>query len=138
MAANLPQFEGVEALAPYVNYILDDEMPPGLTSIQRKRIIKQASFFLRLDGVLYQKGKDLVCQRVSLSKEIPAILKSLHEEACGGHFAHDLTAKKVLHAGYVWPTLHLDVQHWCKTCHYCQINGDRRLVYGPCHPIVAN
>ncbi|MCO5563101.1 hypothetical protein L7F22_016737 [Adiantum nelumboides] len=114
------------------------EFPPGLTSLQRKRLIKRASSYLWLDGVLYQKGKDLVCRRVPSCKEIPLILKSLHEEACGGHFAHDLTARKILHVGYVWPTLHLDVQHWCRTCHQCQINGDRRLIHGPRHPVVAN
>ncbi|MCO5586770.1 hypothetical protein L7F22_040712 [Adiantum nelumboides] len=114
------------------------EFPPRLTSLQRKRLIKRASSYLWLDGVLYQKGKDLVCRRVPSCKEIPLILKSLHEEACGGHFAHDLTARKILHAGYVWPTLHLDVQHWCRTCHQCQINGDRKLVHGPRHPVVAN
>ncbi|MCO5596995.1 hypothetical protein L7F22_051067 [Adiantum nelumboides] len=133
-----PRFEGLEALAPIVSYILEGEFPPGLTSLQRKRLIKQASSYLWLDGVLYQKGKDLVCRRVPSCKEIPLILKSLHEEACGGHFAHDLTARKILHAGYVWPTLHLDVQHWCRTCHQCQINGDRRLIHDPRHPVVAN
>ncbi|MCO5551435.1 hypothetical protein L7F22_004938 [Adiantum nelumboides] len=133
-----PRFEGLEALAPIVSYILEGEFPPGLTSLQRKRLIKRASSYLWLDGVLYQKGKDLVCRRVPSYKEIPPILKSLHEQACGGHFAHDLTARKILHAGYVWPTLHLDVQHWCRTCHQCQINGDRRLIHGPRHPVVAN
>ncbi|MCO5593655.1 hypothetical protein L7F22_047671 [Adiantum nelumboides] len=133
-----PRFEGLEALAPTVSYILEGEFPPGLTSLQRKRLIKRASSYLWLNGVLYQKGKDLVCQRVPSCKEIPLILKSLHEEACGGHFAHDLTARKILHADYVWPTLHLDVQHWCKKCHQCQINGDGRLVHGPRHSVVAN
>ncbi|MCO5574147.1 hypothetical protein L7F22_027927 [Adiantum nelumboides] len=133
-----PRFEGLEALAPIVSYILKGEFPPGLTSLQQKQLIKRASSYLWLDGVLYQKGKDLVCRRVPSCKEIPLILKSLHEEACGGHFAHDLTARKILHACYVWPTLHLDVQHWCKTCHQCQINGDRRLIHGPRHPVVAN
>ncbi|MCO5606643.1 hypothetical protein L7F22_060831 [Adiantum nelumboides] len=133
-----PRFEGLEALAPIVSYILEGEFSPGLTSLQQKQLIKQASSYLWLDGVLYQKGKDLVCRRVPSCKEIPLILKSLREEACGGHFTHDLTAEKILHAGYVWPTLHLDVQHWCRTCHQCQINGDRRLVHGPRHPVVAN
>ncbi|MCO5592621.1 hypothetical protein L7F22_046624 [Adiantum nelumboides] len=136
-----PRFEGLGALAPIVSYILEGEFPPGLTSLQRKWLMKQASSYLWLDGVLYQKGKDLVCRRVPSCKEIPLILKSLkslHEEACGGHFAHDLIARKILHAGYVWPTLHLDVQHWCRTCHQCQINGDRRLVHGLRHPVVAN
>ncbi|MCO5557604.1 hypothetical protein L7F22_011170 [Adiantum nelumboides] len=62
-------------------------------------------------------------------------------ERAGKKIVYDMKEKRheeILHAGYVWPTLHLDVQHWCRTCHQCQINGDRRLIYGPRHSIVAN
>ena len=111
-----PQFEGLKALAPIVSYILDGELPPDLTFLQRQQ---QASSFLWLEGDLHQRGKDSFCQRVSSSEKIPLILKTLHEEACGGHFAHDLTDCKILHASYVWPTLNLDMQHWCRTCHHC-------------------
>ncbi|MCO5596612.1 hypothetical protein L7F22_050679 [Adiantum nelumboides] len=89
-------------------------------------------------AALYQKGKDLVCRRVPSTNEIPKILKGLHEEACGGHFFHELTLKKVLLAGYVWPSMHADVQHWCRSCHNCQVNGNKRLLYGPRQAIIAN
>ncbi len=133
-----PRFEGLEALAPLVNYILEGEFPPDFSKDQRQRLIKKASSFLWLEGVLYQKGKDQVCRRIPTSSEIPCILQGLHEEACGGHFAHDLTTKKILQAGYVWPTLHIDVQYWCKSCHRCQVNGNRRLLHGPRQLVIAS
>ncbi|MCO5610646.1 hypothetical protein L7F22_064885 [Adiantum nelumboides] len=76
--------------------------------------------------------------RVPSTNEIPKILKGLHEEACGGHFSHELTLKKVLLAGYVWPSMHADVQHWCRSCHNCQVNGNKRLLYGPRQAVIAN
>ncbi|MCO5567405.1 hypothetical protein L7F22_021095 [Adiantum nelumboides] len=133
-----PQYAGMESLTPVVNYILEGEFPKEFTTGQRRKLIKQASTFLWLEVALYQKGKDLVCRRVSSTNEIPKILKGLHEEACGGHFSHELTLKKVLLAGYVWPSMHVDVQHWCRSCHNCQVNGNKRLLYGPRQAVIAN
>ncbi|MCO5580351.1 hypothetical protein L7F22_034217 [Adiantum nelumboides] len=128
----------MDTLTPVVNYILEGEFPKDFTTGQRKKLIKQASTFLWLEGSLYRKGKDLVCRRVPSTNEIPKILKGLHEEACGGHFSHELTLKKVLLAGYVWPSMHADVQHWCRCCHNCQVNGNKRLLYGPRQAVIAN
>ncbi|MCO5593513.1 hypothetical protein L7F22_047527 [Adiantum nelumboides] len=128
----------MESLTPVVNYILEGEFPKEFTTGQRRKLIKQASTFLWLEGSLYQKGKDLVCRRVPSTNEIPKILKGLHEEACGGHFSHELTLKKVLLAGYVWPSMHADVQHWCRSCHNCQVNGNKKLLYGPRQAVIAN
>ncbi|MCO5609438.1 hypothetical protein L7F22_063664 [Adiantum nelumboides] len=128
----------MEFLTPVVNYILEGEFPKEFTTGQRRKLIKQASTFLWLEGSLYQKGKDLVCRRVPSTNEIPKILKGLHEEACGGHFSHELTLKKVLLAGYVWPSMHANVQHWCRSCHNCQVNGNKKLLYGPRQAIIAN
>ncbi|MCO5550296.1 hypothetical protein L7F22_003778 [Adiantum nelumboides] len=133
-----PQYAGMESLTPMVNYILEGEFPKEFTTGQRRKLIKQASTFLWLEGSLYQKGKDLVCRRVPSTNEISKILKGLHEEACGGHFSHELTLKKVLLAGYVWPSMHADVQHWCRSCHNCQVNGNKRLLYGPRQAVIAN
>ncbi|MCO5591893.1 hypothetical protein L7F22_045886 [Adiantum nelumboides] len=128
----------MESLTPVINYILEGEFPKEFTAGQRRKLIKQASTFLWLEGALYQKGKGLVCRRVPSTNEIPKILKGLHEEACGGHFSHALTLKKVLLAGYVWPSMHADVQHWCRSCHNCQVNGNKRLLYGPQQAVIAN
>ncbi|MCO5591976.1 hypothetical protein L7F22_045969 [Adiantum nelumboides] len=92
-----PQYAGMESLTPMVNYILEGEFPKKFSTGQRRKLIKQASTFFWLEGALYQKGKDLVCRRVSSTTEIPKILKGLHEEACGGHFSHhELTLKKAV------------------------------------------
>ncbi|MCO5570524.1 hypothetical protein L7F22_024247 [Adiantum nelumboides] len=86
---------------------------------------------------LYHKGKDLVLRRVPLVKEIEKILMACHDGVCGGHFAQEITSKKILQAGFVWPSLDRDVQHWCKACKACQQAGDRKLSYGPRFPIFA-
>ena len=56
---------------------------------------------------------------------------------CGGHFAHDLTIRKFFQARFVWPSLHLDVQHYYRTCKACQEKAPRKLTYEPQMPIMS-
>ncbi|MCO5573295.1 hypothetical protein L7F22_027064 [Adiantum nelumboides] len=137
-AIKQPRYQGMESLAPIVSYILEGEFPQSFTKARKQRLMEKASAYLFLEGALYQRGKDQVCRRIPTVEEIPSILEGLHEEACGGHFAQELTAKKILLSGYVWPSLHIDVQHWCKSCHNCQVNGNKHLLHGPRQLVLAN
>jgi hypothetical protein len=38
----------------------------------------------------------------------------------GGHFATDISTKKILDAGYWWPILFKDIHDFCKSCDSCQ------------------
>ncbi|MCO5605822.1 hypothetical protein L7F22_060006 [Adiantum nelumboides] len=137
-AIKQPRYQGMESLAPIVSYILEGEFPQSFTKAQKQRLMEKASSYLFLEGALYQRGKNQVCRRIPTVEEIPSILEGLHEEACGGHFAQELTAKKILLSGYVWPSLHIDVQHWCKSCHNCQVNGNKHLLHDPRQLVLAN
>ncbi|MCO5560520.1 hypothetical protein L7F22_014135 [Adiantum nelumboides] len=137
-AIKQPRYQGMESLAPIVSYILESEFPQSFTKAQKQRLMEKASSYLFLEGALYQRGKDQVCRRILTVEEIPSILEGLHEEAYGGHFAQELTAKNILLSGYVWPSLHIDVQHWCKSCHNCQVNGNKHLLHGPRQLVLAN
>ncbi|MCO5548825.1 hypothetical protein L7F22_002287 [Adiantum nelumboides] len=102
-AIKQPRYQGMESLAPIVSYILEGEFPQSFTKAQKQRLMEKASSYLFLEGALYQRGKDHVCRRIPTVEEIPSILEGLHEEACGGHFAQELTAKKILLFGFGTP-----------------------------------
>ena len=58
------------------------------------------------------------------------------EGECGGHLYWKSTAKKILRAGYYWPTLFQDVHKMIIACHKCQIfEGKRKLLPLPLQPI---
>ncbi|RVW80568.1 Retrovirus-related Pol polyprotein from transposon 297 [Vitis vinifera] len=46
-----------------------------------------------------------------------------HENACGGHFASQKTAMKVLQSGFTWPSLFKDAHIMCRSCDRCQRLG---------------
>jgi hypothetical protein len=54
------------------------------------------------------KDPDGVLLRCVNQEEANKLLKELHSEHCGGHFAARTTTHKILRAGYYWPTLFAD------------------------------
>ncbi|MCO5608969.1 hypothetical protein L7F22_063187 [Adiantum nelumboides] len=133
-----PLFQGQETMEDILYFLEIGECPKHLERVQRHRLVKKALSYQLIGEHLYHKGKDLVLRRVPLVKEIEKILMSCHDGVCGGHFAQEITSRKILQAGFVWPSLHRDVQHWCKACKACQQQaGDRKLSYGPRFPIFA-
>ncbi|MCO5575135.1 hypothetical protein L7F22_028932 [Adiantum nelumboides] len=141
-AIKQPRYQGMESLAPIVSYILEGKFPQSFTKAQKQRLMEKASSYLFLEGALYQRGKDQVCRRMPTKEEIPSILEGLHEEACGGHFAQELTAKNIFLAGFGTPLEivsdngpgfrkglltevcdELHVLHWHSTPYYPQSNN---------------
>nr|CAN76445.1 hypothetical protein VITISV_016876 [Vitis vinifera] len=53
-------------------------------------------------------------------EEQQGILIHCHENACGGHFASQKTAMKVLQSGFTWPSLFKDAYIMCRSCDRCQ------------------
>ncbi|MCO5594979.1 hypothetical protein L7F22_049016 [Adiantum nelumboides] len=132
-----PLFQGQETMEDILYFLETSECPKHLERFQRHRLVRKALSYQLIGEYLYHKGKDFVLRRVPLVKEIETILLSCHDGVCGGHFAQEITIRKILQAGFVWPSLYRDVQHWCKACKACQQAGDRKLSYGPRFPIFA-
>jgi hypothetical protein len=63
-------------------------------------------------------------------------LEQFNSKVCGGHFSAKTTAKKVLHAGYFWPSLHQDAHLMVRKCEACQcFTGKQMLVALPLRKI---
>ncbi|MCO5602941.1 hypothetical protein L7F22_057082 [Adiantum nelumboides] len=132
-----PLFQGQETMEDILYFLEIGECPKHLERVHRHRLVRKTLSYQLIGEHLYHKGKDLVLRRVPLVKEIDKIFMSCQDGVCGGHFAQEITSRKILQAGFVWPSLHRDVQHWCKACKACQQAGDRKLSYGPRFPIFA-
>ncbi|MCO5609962.1 hypothetical protein L7F22_064197 [Adiantum nelumboides] len=132
-----PLFQGQETMEDILYFLEIGECPKHLERVQQHCLVRKALSYQLIEEHLYHKSKDLVLRRVSFVQEIEKILMSCHDGVCGGHFYEEITSRKILQAGFVWPSLHRDVQHWCKACKACQQASDRKLSYGPRFPIFA-
>lgn len=75
---------------------------------------------------------------IFFDNEVDSILQGCHLDVCGGHFARDSTAGKVLLAGFWWPTLFKVAHKFVRCCDPCQRVGKPLLSLAiPLVPILA-
>ena len=73
--------------------------PPDMSKAEARKLIRLAGPYQLIVGKLYIRGKDDVIRRCALPHEIDDILFQAHDGIARGHFASELTARKVLRAG---------------------------------------
>ena len=132
-----PRLQGKESLGDVVCFLEIGEPPPHLTKGERRWLARKAVRYRLINDGLLCQGRDQVLRKVPSQEDIHRILHSCHNDICGGHFAYELTCRKILQAGFVWPSLQRDAHFWCKSCDACQRTGPRRLIHGPQQPITS-
>jgi hypothetical protein len=65
----------------------------------------------------------LIIHRCVREDEFFDILKACHDEPCGGNFVDKITAYKILHLRYYWPTLFRDAKKYVRSCDSFQRMG---------------
>jgi hypothetical protein len=106
-----------------IQYLTSQEFPAGFSTAKKRNLIEQCAPFTMLGSVLYRLGKDGILRRCIFESEVDNILEGCHSDVCGGHFAGDSTARKVLLAGFWWPTLFKDAHKFVRRCDPCQRVG---------------
>ena len=91
-----------------------------MTKLESRQLIRRDGPYQLIVGELYNNGKDEVIRRCALPQEIDDILLQSHDGIARGHFASEITARKVLQVGLWWPTLFKDAYQFVKHCDVCQ------------------
>ena len=65
---------------------------------------------------LFKYYADQIIRKCILEQEQQRILSHCHESTCGGHFASQKIAMKVLQSGFCWPSLFKDAHTMCRSC----------------------
>ena len=80
---------GLPWYADIVNFLSTASYPSGVTKHEKKKIILQARHYTLLCGYLYRYfPREGIYRRCVREDEVPIILRALHDEPCGGHFAY--------------------------------------------------
>ena len=77
--------------ADIANYLSLGKLPPYFSSREKRQVIKQSARYSWIRGDLFYTGNDLITKRCIREDEVLDILKSCHDESCGGHFADKRT-----------------------------------------------
>jgi len=119
-------------------FLLHLTCPDHLKDHKRRALrLKTARYCLTQEGLGWRNpnGNILGCINEQDSKKI---LTQFHSRFCGGHYAANTTAHKILRAGYYWPTIFADVHKHVKCCQECQVfTGKQKLAALPLTPVVV-
>lgn len=90
-------------LTPYIQYLGDGILPSD--RILAKKIKYKSSYFLLIDGDLYQRAYSSPLLKCLEPSEAAYVLREVREGICGDHMGAKTLAYKVLRQGYYWSTL---------------------------------
>ena len=103
---------------PLIAYLRSGILPDGKDAARKLKV--QASWFVLLRNVLYNRGFSRPYLRYLSHDEAKYVMKEVHEGMCGTHSRARSLVHKLIRAGYYWPTMLKDAQAYIKTCNKCQ------------------
>ncbi|KAL6332918.1 hypothetical protein AAG906_019923 [Vitis piasezkii] len=96
------------------NYLVTGEVPSGWKTQDRKHFFAKIHAYYWEESFLFKYCADQIIRKCVPEEEQQGILSHCHESACGGHFASQKTAMKVLQSGFTWPSLFKDAHIMCR------------------------
>jgi hypothetical protein len=107
-------------------FLQTSQLRNNMTIEEAAVLLRKARPYYLVKGLLHKEGADGRAYRCLEKGDVRTVMQAMHEGEVGGHFAKERTARKILAAGYWWPTLHKDVHQYVRSCDECQRNGGQR------------
>ncbi|RVW66239.1 Retrovirus-related Pol polyprotein from transposon 17.6 [Vitis vinifera] len=105
------------------NYLVTVEVPSKWSSQDKRHFFAKIHAYYWEEPFLFKYCADQIIRKCVPEQEQSGILSHCHDSACGGHFASQKTAMKVIQSGFWWPFLFKDAHTMCKGCDRCQRLG---------------
>ena len=110
---------------PITRYITSGELPSDPN--ERMKLKRRAFSFTLVEGTLYKRGLITPLIKCLGPNETQEVLFEVHDDICGQHLGAKALVKKVLRAGYFWPTMMKDTKDYVNMCDKCQRHGDMHI-----------
>ena len=135
---SLMQLEKAPWYAHIANFLTTGEIPAEWKGQDRKYFFAKIHSYYWEEPFLFKYCADQIIRKCVPEEEQQGILNHCHESACGGHFASQKTAMKVLQSGFYWPSLFKEAYQMCRICDRCQRLGKlSRHHMMPLNPIMV-
>uniref|UniRef100_A0A2N9FT66 Uncharacterized protein n=1 Tax=Fagus sylvatica TaxID=28930 RepID=A0A2N9FT66_FAGSY len=80
----------------------------------------QQSSLQTTEGTLYKRGFSLPYLRCLAPDEANYVMREIHEGVCGDHSGARALQRKIVRAGYYWPSMKADTYQFVQHCDKCQ------------------
>ncbi|XP_065621860.1 uncharacterized protein LOC136064257 [Quercus suber] len=105
-----------------MSFLQDGHLPQDAD--EARKIKKRAARFTILSDTLYKRGFSMPYLRCIDEGEAEYVLREVHEGICGDHAGPRSLVRKIMRAGYFWPTMQDDASRFVKKCDKCQRFGN--------------
>uniref|UniRef100_A0A2N9IUA0 Uncharacterized protein n=1 Tax=Fagus sylvatica TaxID=28930 RepID=A0A2N9IUA0_FAGSY len=89
------------------------------TADDKIKIVQQSSL-QSTEGTLYKRGFSLPHLRCLALDEVNYVMREIHEGICGNHSSARALQRKIVRAGYYWPSMQADTSRFVQHCDKCQ------------------
>ena len=90
------------------NYLVTGEVPSEWSSQDKKHFFTKIHAYYWEEPFLFKYCEYQIIRKCVPEQEQSIILSHCHDSACGGHFASQKTAMRVVQSGFWWPSLFKD------------------------------
>ncbi|XP_016206232.1 uncharacterized protein LOC107646568 [Arachis ipaensis] len=91
---------------------------------ETKTLRREAAKYAIIQGQLFKKGLSQPLLKCLHPDQMNYVLKEVHEGYCGHHIGDKALARKLIRAGYYWPSMMEDSKEFVKKCVKCQENAN--------------
>ncbi|XP_015937141.1 uncharacterized protein LOC107462965 [Arachis duranensis] len=109
-------------LDPITNFLEHGQVPGDEKDAAKLR--REAAKYAVIQGQLFRKGLSQPLLKCLHPDQTDYVLKEVHEGCCGHHIGGKALARKLIRAGYYWPSMMADSKEFVKKCIKCQQNAN--------------
>ncbi|XP_057755533.1 uncharacterized protein LOC130974689 [Arachis stenosperma] len=113
---------GPSWLDPITNFLEHGKLPSDEKDAAKLR--REAAKYAVIQGQLFRKGLNQPLLKCLRPDQTDYVLREVHEGCCGHHIGGKALARKLIRAGYYWPSLMTDSKEFVKKCVKCQQNAN--------------
>ncbi|XP_016205924.1 uncharacterized protein LOC107646237 [Arachis ipaensis] len=89
-----------------------------------KALRREAAKYATIQGQLFKKGLSQPLLKGLHPDQMDYVLKEVHKGCCGHHIGGKTLARKLIRAGYYWPSMMKDSKAFVRKCIMCQENAN--------------
>ncbi|XP_016199528.1 uncharacterized protein LOC107640527 [Arachis ipaensis] len=107
---------------PILRYLENGKTPENEKEAQATK--RESPKYVIIQGQLYKRGLHQPLLKCLRPDQTDCVLSEVHEGCYGHHIGGRSLARKLIKAGYYWPTMMSDAREFVKKCRKCQENSN--------------
>nr|XP_025702600.1 uncharacterized protein LOC112803314 [Arachis hypogaea] len=111
---------GSSWLDPITSFLENGKLPEDEKAAAKLR--REAAKYAVIQGQLFKKGLNQPLLKCLHPDQTDYVLREVHEGCCGHHIGGKALARKLIRAGYYWPSMMADSKEFVRRCVKCQEN----------------